>query len=119
MATSWPTELPQTPQYGFQEQRQRNIVSFKPEFGPPKMRLGSTGASTDAVASFIMTDDQVDIFQSFYILDLSDGVLSFQWAHPVTGITYDWVFNSDEAPMIERTAPDVNTVQCKLQRIPG
>jgi hypothetical protein len=115
---SWPSNLPQTPLYSFSEQRQRNVAAFKPEVGPAKLRRRSTAVPTDANAVFVMTDAQVDEFTDFYVDDLEDGSLPFDWVHPVIGTEYTWVFDSEEAPTVERVAPDVNNVKCKLQRMP-
>lgn len=113
---SWPDDLPDTPLFGFTEQRQRNVIAFKPDVGPPKLRRSSTSVTVAATAQFIMTDFEVGVFNAFYEIDLQDGSLPFSWDHPITGVTYYWFFAADNAPTIERMADDVNKIQCVLLR---
>ena len=114
----WPGNLPATPLVGFSEQRQRNVVTFKPEVGPPKLRRQSTAVVVNANCTFEMSNDQVTDFLDFYVNDLEDGSIPFGWNHPITGNWYSWVFDPDEAPSIEQVAVDINYVTFKVQRLP-
>jgi hypothetical protein len=115
---SWPASLPQAPKYGMQEQRQRNVIAFQGDTGQPKQRRRSTATAVVTTAVFEMTDTQLVDFNTFYEQVLKDGTIAFTWAHPRTGITYNWCFASDEAPVVEATTINFNTVSCKLLRLP-
>ena len=119
MATPWPATLPQCPVLnGFSEQRQRNVVAFTPDVGPPKMRRRSTASSTLTSVAYRMTKTQLDAFNTFYETTLADGSLPFDWRHPVTGVTYTWVFKSSDAPKRERMTPNTFRVTFDLVRMP-
>lgn len=121
MTASWPGGLPQKPVYGgFTEQRQRNVVAFQPEAGPPKARRRSTAVAVPATARFEMTDAQVVTFNTLFETTLVDGTLPFTWAHPRTNVSYTWMFSPgvQDAPVIESNNVDLNVVTCKLIRLP-
>lgn len=116
---SWPVGLPQTPEFGsFSEQKQRNATSFTPEVGPPKMRKRATASGSQVTAKFRMTDAQVVTFNDFFENTLDDGTIAFDWAHPVNGNTYSWMFAVDAAPTREIQGHGYNFVTCKLVRLP-
>jgi hypothetical protein len=116
----WPDTIPQSPIYGgFTEQRQRNVTSFSPDVGSPKIRRRSTAVCVPCVAVFEFSDSQLDIFNTFYEDTLFDGTLPFTWRHPRMQTFYSWMFSVEEAPQIEATGSNLNRVSCKLIRLPG
>jgi hypothetical protein len=116
----WPAELPLCPiLQGFSEQRQRNIVAFDPEVGPPKMRRRSTAVATLTSVVFRMTVDQVAIFNTFYETTLSDGTLPFDWPHPITNVIYSWMFDAKAAPQFDRRTSNTFRVSFNLLRLPA
>jgi hypothetical protein len=118
MTAAWPGTIPQKPLVGFAEQRQRNVASFNPDVGEPKVRRRSTAVTINCNAQFIMTDLQLVDFITFFETTLSDGTLPFTWAHPRTGVTYTWMFGVEDSPTIEATTYNINTVSCRLIRLP-
>jgi hypothetical protein len=115
MPDQWPSSLPQCPILNaFTEKSQSNVIPFKPEVGPVKLRKKSTSKSWIASLSFHMNNSQLDAFKSFYETTIKDGTLTFGWEHPVTKIDYLWMFN--ERPNTVRTAPDASTVSFALVR---
>jgi hypothetical protein len=117
--TTWPSTLPQCPIMNFSEQRQRNVVAFEPDVGPPKMRRRSTAVAVLTSMTFRMSTTQLAAFNTFYETTLSDGVLPFDWAHPVTKVTYSWMFDAKNAPTIERVGPTSHRVSFNLLRLPA
>lgn len=118
-AGSWPTGLPQCPILnGFSEQRQRNIAAFQADVGPPKMRRRSTAVAVVTSVIFRMTGDELDTFNLWYVDYQADGTLPFTWTHPVTQVEYSWVFDSKDAPRIDRMTPNTFRVSFTLLRLP-
>lgn len=116
----WPTALPQCPILnGFSEQRQRNIVSFEPDVGPPKMRRRSSAVATLTSVVFRFTVADVEVFNTFYQDTLSDGSLPFVWKHPISQTYYTWMFDSKEAPRFDRMTPNTFRVSYNLLRLPA
>lgn len=115
---AFPATLPGPVWGSFSEQRQRNILAFAPDVGPPKMRRRSSAVAVPASAAFLLTDAQLATFDTFFETTLKDGTLSFTWNHPHTGVSYSWIFAPDEAPTRDYSAPGVTRVSCKLMRLP-
>lgn len=117
LVLTWPSGLPLSPQNGqWTETPQRNIASFQPEVGPPKYRRRNTANGTRAQAVFMMSSAQVVIFDAFYGSALVDGTLPFTWAHPITGVVYSWIFESE--PEKNAAYFDWNRVSVSLRRLP-
>ena len=115
--STWPTDLPQCPILNaFSEQRQRNLVSFKPDVGPPKIRRRASASAVLAAVSFRMTDDDVGSFNTFFEDTLKDGSLPFDWQHPIDGLIYSWWFDSGEAPRLDRMTSTTFRVSLNLLR---
>jgi hypothetical protein len=119
MAAAWPASLPQCPILNaFSEQRQRNVRSFNPDVGPPKMGRRSTAVGVKTNTAWRMTNAQVITFNTFYETTLADGTLPFDWPHPITKVSYTWMFDTGEAPTFERYAPRFQRVSFQLIRLP-
>ena len=120
MTAVFPSTIPQSPIYGgFTEQRQRNVTSFAPEVGSPKIRRRSTAVCVPCIAIFEFSDAQLAVFNTFYETTLLDGTLPFTWVHPRTADTFIWMFSVEEAPQTEATGSNLNRVTCKIIRLPG
>jgi hypothetical protein len=120
MATPWPATLPQCPILnGFSEQRQRNLAAFQPDVGPPKARRRSTAASVRTNVAFRMTNTQILAFNTFFETTLADGSLPFDWLHPVTKVNYTWMFDTGDAPVLDRMTPKTYRVTFNLLRLPA
>ena len=119
MTAAWPSTIPQGPIYGgFTEVRQRNVASFSPDVGPPKMRRRSTAVGVNTQATFQFSDTDLATFNTFFETTLVDGTLPFTWTHPVTAVSYTWMFAPDQAPQIEILDFNQHQVTCKLVRLP-
>lgn len=116
--SAWPATLPQHPlRDGFTEQRQPNVVAFKPDVGPPKTSRRSTAAGTLTAASFILTPAQKADFEEFYEATLADGTLPFLWDHPQTAVPYIWLFDPENVPEISPRGRQFR-LNCRLIRLP-
>jgi hypothetical protein len=117
MVDAWPSSLG-CAILDFSEQRQRNIASFKPDVGPPKMRRRSTAVGILTSVAFRMTNTQLSTFDTFFVTTLVDGTLPFSMNHPRTAASYNWMFVPDESPTIQRIGPRVSRVGMNLIRLP-
>ena len=119
MTAAWPSTLPQCPNLNdFSEERQPNTIAFAPDVGTPKMRRRSTAVSTKTTVAFRMTTAQRAAFNTFYETTIVDGTLPFTWAHPITKVSYTWVFKPNEVPKIDRMTPGTFRVSFNLLRLP-
>lgn len=88
---TWPVSIPQKPVKGsWSRQPQTNVVGFMPDVGPPIQRRRSSVKTFSASGSFVMTQTQVNTFETFFQDDLEDGSLSFDWDHPETDAATSW-----------------------------
>ncbi len=102
----WPEALPQCPILNsFSEKRQLNVISFKPEIGPPKVRRRRTESGVLTSVEFRMSTNEVAIFNIFFVTTT-----------PITHINYFWRFVPKEAPRIERMPPTTFRVSFNLVR---
>lgn len=118
MTSAWPSDIPQCPVLGMTEQRQPNIAGFQPEVGPPKMRRRSSAVVTVTAVTYRMNVAQLASFNTFYTTTLADGSLPFTWKHPYTGVVYNWMFDSKQAPTFDRVTPSTFRVSFSLFRLP-
>lgn len=113
----WPDILPQCPILnGFSEQKQRNLVSFKPDVGPSKIRRRSSESGFNASVIFRMTSTELAAFNTFFIDTLEDGSIPFIWRHPTDGLNYSWWFDSKQSPRLDRMTPDTFRISFSILR---
>jgi len=118
-AASWPSTLPQCPNLTeWQEEPQPNVADSNAPVGLPRKARRSTAKTWIVDATFRMTNEQLLTFKTFFETTLLDGSLPFNWAHPITLVSYDWLFSPGDEPNIERFALNASTVQIKLLRLP-
>jgi len=92
MAT-WPVTLPDyVLQDGYLEQPPENTIRTKMDVGPPKARRRATSAPRPIKCRQHMTAAQVVTFDTFYVTTLKSGSLPFEWQHPRTGSTVNFMF---------------------------
>jgi len=116
---TWPATLPQCPIIsGFSEQKQTNNAGFSPDVGPPKGRRRSTATCVSTTVPFKMTNQQKLDFEDFFGIDLADGTLPFTWLHPVTKVSYSWMFTQGSAPKMSRLTTRTWMISCELLRLP-
>lgn len=92
--TTWPTNIPQRPDYGgWDVHPQKNTLSFEPEVGPPISRRRASSVNIIAEAKITLrTDAERAAFLTFFHTTLIDGSLAFTWNDPITGVSSTWRF---------------------------
>ena len=84
MAIAWPGALPQAPNAdGWTRTAQRQTWTFSPDAGPDFVRPAGRKGHVET-AGFVMTMDELDIFEAFFNETLSMGSLAFIMADPLT-----------------------------------
>jgi hypothetical protein len=85
---TWPSTLPPVPQVrGYEEQSPNNLIRTDMDVGPAKARRRTTAAVRKHKMLFQMSQAQIELFDEFLSAILGDGALSFDYAHPRTGVT--------------------------------
>ena len=80
----WPLLLPQKPlARGFTLTPEPNVVEFESEVGVEHSRRRSTARREGIQCQFLFDGEERKIFTSFFRNDLIDGVLPYDWNHPV------------------------------------
>lgn len=111
---SWPGTLPPSPlSDGWRQQLSSNRYKFEPKQGRPMMRRKQSQRLDTQDVTFFFTAAQKVIFETFYETTLGDGVLSFTFSDPPSGVTYSFQFVGDEP---QYTTPDGGLhYMCRVQ----
>lgn len=81
----WPVTLPvYVLESGYNEQLPKNTVETEMEGGPPKSRRRFTKIFRKFQVAMIMTEEQAETFETFYLTTCSSGAEPFDWLHPRT-----------------------------------
>lgn len=91
----WPTTLPQEQLAGLKRHREPNVLRFKTDQGPTKVRRRSTKAVETQTCQMQLTGAQLTTFDTFYGVTLQDGTLAFEWRDAVTDATVNFVFTTE------------------------
>lgn len=82
---TWPVTLPEyVLEGGYGEQLPKNTVQSEMESGPMKVRRRFTQVYRQFQVAMIMTPEQAEIFEDFYLTTCASGGISFDWVHPRT-----------------------------------
>lgn len=82
----WPSSLPLAPlRDGFGDTAPSNLLRSETDTGPAKVRRRGGAKPHSVSCTYVLTDEQADIFESFVVNTLSGGSLCFDWWHPVLG----------------------------------
>lgn len=93
----WPSDLPGMFS-GLNDQRRSAKVRSNVEVGPALQRRRYTTAVRNVNVPMNLTNAERVIFDDFFINDIEEGTLSFNWTDPVTGDTVAFRFRSDDGP---------------------
>lgn len=97
MPETWPLTLPQSPLIsGFELIKRPNTIRSDVDVGRAKVRRRYTKKMEDMQCSFLMTQEQWNIFDAFFETTLNGGVNTFNFTHPWTGETLE--LRSADAP---------------------
>lgn len=81
----WPLELPQIMRLdGLKAQRKSAVIKTETDVGPVKQRQRYTVATKTYTGSIIVTEEQRQILESWYINSLGNGTLRFVMKDPQT-----------------------------------
>jgi hypothetical protein len=89
---SWPATLPQEQFIGLTDQRQVAVVRTQMDEGPAKVRRKFSAAVRDVMVPIVLNGTQRGAFDPFFISDLEEGALAFDWDDPVTDSTLSFRF---------------------------
>lgn len=89
----WPTNLPNyVLENGYNEQLPTNTVETEMETGPMKIRRRFTKVFRKFQVAMVMTADQADTFELFYLNTCASGAVAFDWVHPRTRLPLSFRF---------------------------
>jgi len=80
---NWPANVPQRFLIGSTSSSRQNRVEFKPKYGPPMSRPGTTDAEIEFKVTCIWTLEQAQAFEEWWHTTLGDGNLPFNGIHPI------------------------------------
>lgn len=114
----WPASLPQSPQKGFSEDINLNVLRTPMDSGPAKVRRRSKSPAMMSV-SFLMSKAQVDTLETF-VLDTTQGVARFGFPHPRTGQTVEARIVPQDRTYykLQYAAPGYYNVSMQLEILP-
>lgn len=80
MAAIWPLALPQTPLVnGYKESQPSHLLRSQTDTGPAKVRRRGHAKPVSITATYLMTEQQLDLFDSFATGTIMGGALAFDW----------------------------------------
>ncbi|MBX9667296.1 MAG: hypothetical protein K2X93_06740 [Candidatus Obscuribacterales bacterium] len=83
----WPAALPGGPRWGWSQQPEENVVR-----GPSdKARRRFTRAQRVFSVSTVLTGEQFEAFETFWLEGILDGSLPFEWKLPHSGEACDFI----------------------------
>lgn len=97
MANTWPTaaSFPEAPLLsGNEEGIADTVIKTDMEVGPPKVRQRSSVGYNSGSYGFHMTATNLLALETFYKTTCSGGSEVFEWKHPRTGSTVNWLFTA-------------------------
>lgn len=117
----WPGSLPQSPLLsGFTETTPNLVLRTQMDAGPPKQRRRFTAGVRPFTISMLMTADQVDIFDDFFMNTCEGGALSFLFPDPRTGSdsSANAYFRFVGQAKYKSVTPELFEVEFNLERMP-
>lgn len=119
MPADWPLTVNQDYIFGtYREVPESNVVAFRAEVGPPKLRRRTTARTSLIQWQARMSAEEVETFDDWYRNIIKDGSLSFYRRHPRTGETVEFTFAPESDPIIERIAPAKFSVTIAVRQMP-
>jgi len=120
MAIAWPAELPQSPNAeGWQRSAQNQLWTFTPDAGPDFARPAGRKGFLES-ASFVLTFEELAVFEAFFRETLVMGTLVFSMADPLTRQERLVRFTPSDSPY-SYALQGINHVllTCQLEEIPS
>lgn len=115
----WPTDLPDCTQ-NWQEVDKPDTIRTDMETGVAKVRRRSLVDKMEVSVSWVMAAEKYDVFKQFFKTTTQDGILTFNYTHPITGDVGTYRFM--EPPTFDFIGGDEGvaaiSVQARWERIP-
>jgi hypothetical protein len=117
-APVWPPSLPpKLLQAGYKESAPETALRTKMDAGPAKVRQRFSAAVRPISGRMLLTSEQqLEAFERFFLVDCAGGALQFQWAHPRTGAPVNMRFT--KAPDYVALAPGLVELTLALEIMP-
>lgn len=93
-AVDYPTTLPQPDVSSLEEAATEAYVSDSSEVGAARRRARFTRVLRRWSWTMVMSATQRAALDTFYETTLENGVLTFNWTHPITEVSYEVLFDS-------------------------
>ena len=81
----WPTELPAPALNSFNETPPMNAIRSNMDRGPAKVRRRTTANVRPVSFTLLLTQEQTQILDDFFVNDTFSGAEQFDFTHPRTG----------------------------------
>ena len=95
----WPSSLANVLRLtGITDQRGKTKIRSEVDSGPALVRRRYRSAVRNISIPVTLTNAERVLFDAFYITDLVEGTLSFNWSDPVSGSTVAMRFRGEDAP---------------------
>lgn len=91
---AWPATLPPPLLNSLKERAPNNTIRTSMDKGPPKTRRRTTANVRPISFAMRLTDEQVEILDSFFVDDTFSGADEFDFTHPRTGAAVKAIFAS-------------------------
>lgn len=115
---TWPASLPQSPEReGYSEQPGFPVVQA-PVDGPALSRRRYTAVPKSYACSFLLTQSELAIFESFFEADLAHGALAYDWKERGIATNPTRQFRIVEEPAYAYLGGTYWRVSLKLIRLP-
>jgi len=92
---AWPAALPQEQFLGLTDQRQSATIRSSITVGEPHLRKMFTAVTRKFSIPITLSGAQRQTFDAFWIDDLVEGVLEFDWEDPVDDVTVPLRFTGE------------------------
>lgn len=80
----WPLDCPQKPlREGYSDSTPNNLMRSDMETGPAKVRRRGNAKPHIASVTYVMSNEQANIFEDFAMNTLAGGAICLDWWHPV------------------------------------
>lgn len=82
----WPTSLPQAPQKdGYRRSLPNNLIRSSMDMGSEKVRLRGRSKPISVAATYVLTDAQRDVLETFVHDAVAEGAICFDWPYAEKG----------------------------------
>lgn len=110
----WPTGLPQKlNQSGFSNTLPDNVIRSDMDVGPNKVRRRDVSAPEPIRGSITVTESEYSLFVTFFNTTLASGSIPFDWVHPITGDSAEFLFVN--TPSISARSGDHYTITLDME----